>query len=375
MTDAISRSPQGSSAVIAGKSIVASICDVTGDHEWDQFLKSTDLGQFQQAAMWAKAKSSEGWSPIRVKLTQEDQLVGGFQLLWRQTRFGRIGYVSKGPVIVPEDPDLADYSVALLESIIREHRLRIAIVQAPDESKEAGKALLQPQWLPNHFMKVIDATLLVDLSGGWDAVGKQMARSTRKKYREAISRGACFYQGSSADLAQFFSLMECSARRQQAPPNPASLRALEQIWEAFATADSLQLFFTEFQGEKTASLLCIGFGKRFSLWKKGWNEQPCDYHPNILVNHEALHWACENGFEFADFCAINRQLATDLLAGRVPDQEQEASRHIFNLRFGAKPRLLPEARVFIPNRGLRAAYRLACRVPGLLPFMRKFVER
>ena len=80
------------------------------DTFWDDFLSQTPLGQFQQSTIWARAKHSEGWRSVRVLFTVEDVLVGGFQLLERSSLWGRIGYVSKGPVILADRMPLAQYA-------------------------------------------------------------------------------------------------------------------------------------------------------------------------------------------------------------------------------------------------------------------------
>src|SRR5689334_11430067 len=84
------------------------------DADWDTFLQRSPLGQFQQSSIWAQAKASEGWSPVRILLTVGQNLVGGFQLLWKRSRLGRIGYVSKGPVVTPGHPGLAEFAADLL---------------------------------------------------------------------------------------------------------------------------------------------------------------------------------------------------------------------------------------------------------------------
>src|SRR5215831_9968162 len=65
------------------------------DAEWDGFLAASPLGHFQQCSLWALAKNAEGWKPLRMVLRKQGRLAGGFQILWRRTRLGPIGYIYK----------------------------------------------------------------------------------------------------------------------------------------------------------------------------------------------------------------------------------------------------------------------------------------
>jgi lipid II:glycine glycyltransferase (peptidoglycan interpeptide bridge formation enzyme) len=78
--------------------VTAWISSEQEDRQWDMFLQENPSGQFQQSTFWAKTKSVNGWRPIRVVLTRGERIAGGFQLLLRPSRWGEIGYVSKGPV-------------------------------------------------------------------------------------------------------------------------------------------------------------------------------------------------------------------------------------------------------------------------------------
>src|ERR1017187_3150477 len=88
------------SRLINGQQAAAWLSPELEDPYWDDFLKATPLGHFQQSSLWARAKDIEGWRPVRMILTLDGQIAGGFQILTAHTRFGLIGYVSKGPVVI-----------------------------------------------------------------------------------------------------------------------------------------------------------------------------------------------------------------------------------------------------------------------------------
>src|SRR4051812_17228245 len=88
------------SRVIDGRVATASWSPELTDSAWDDFLQGTSLGHFQQSSLWARAKSGQGWRPIRIVLRLDGQIAGGFQILARRSRrFGSVGYIYKGPVV------------------------------------------------------------------------------------------------------------------------------------------------------------------------------------------------------------------------------------------------------------------------------------
>jgi hypothetical protein len=157
---------------VAGQKVTAWMSEEDEDESWDEFLQQIPVGQFHQSSMWARAKASEGWSCIRVLMAGECGLMGGFQLLWRSTRLGRIGYVSKGPVLKPlenrVDADLVErHAISLLKDTARRKRIRALIVQPPDFCNEMSGSLRDADLLPGVQMGVNDATWIVDVSDGW----------------------------------------------------------------------------------------------------------------------------------------------------------------------------------------------------------------
>jgi hypothetical protein len=325
---------------------------------WDRFLQETTLGQYQQSTIWARAKHSEGWKPVRVLVTVNDEIVAGFQMLWQSSWRGRMGYVSKGPVVLPGHHGLAEYITELLQITSRKMRVRALVVQPPDSCGQMSEKLVRGGFLPNTLTRVNDATWIVDLRAGFDAVAQGICRSTRQKAKQAVSRGLAIREGERQDIQEFFDLMLSSCQRQGVKPSPSNIQHLLALWDAAHPAGCIRLSFAEHEGKRLAGLLCITFGKTFTAWKKGWTSADGNLHPNELCNYEALRWATQSGYQFCDFSAFDRQMAIALLSGEPLSHEQESSRHTFHVRFGGSPRLLPEAMAYFPNPLIRLAYRL-----------------
>ena len=342
---------------IAKGAAIAWISHSVADPQWDEFLQSTSLGQFQQSAMWAQAKTAEGWKVARVVLTLDDEICGGFQMIWRSSWRGRMGYVSKGPVVSPAVPELLDFAANQLTRTARSERLRILVVQSPDLCDQFSPRLVANGFELDVLAGVNDCTWTIDLRNGFPAVEEQMSKWTRKKIRQAVNRGVTVREGTREDVGKFFQLMLTTCRRHGVEPSPPEEKAMLALWDAAATAKAIRLTFAEHRGKELAGLVSVSFGGTVSLWKKGWISSEAQLHPNELLMDESLRWACARGYRVADFCAFDKQMAATILSGQPLSAEQEKSRHAFNVRLGGRPLMLPKAMTYLPNRVFRSAYR------------------
>ena len=344
------------------------------DQAWDDFLRGDPRGQFQQSCAWAQSKQSEDWRCLRVTLEQDGQVRGGFQLLWRATRFGKLGFISKGPVLPPEDAELEDFALAGLLHVVRTHGLTAIIVQPPDLSPGLVHALTKRGFAANRVMRVIEATLLVDLSDslpGWEA---RLRGDRRRAVRKGRNSGTTIYEGGEPDIPRFFELMLGSCARQGVPPTPSTLEAVTQLVRAFRPAGECRLVFAVCEGEPVAAVLELRFGGRYTSWKKGWNGQYSGHKPNILLTHDSLRTASELGCDCFDFAGMERSLAETLLANQPLTGEQLQHADANKLGFGGQPRLLPPALVYFRNPWYRFAYRKMAERPWLAAKMKRFAS-
>ena len=339
------------------------------DSQWDSFLEANPLGQFQQSSKWGAVKSQEGWFPFRVKICSEIGIEAGFQLLWKHGRFGRIGYISKGPVLRTEDPAMVQLALQHLTDAARQLRLRALIVQPPDFSRIGSSDLLSRGFSDAPVPSVIDATLLLDTSSEITAIENAMSGRLRAEGRQAVKRGVRIVRGEIADIPLFFDLMCVTCKRQGATPNPSRADLVEALLQSFPS--NAHLWMALWNDKKVAGLLTVGFGDRLTFWKKGWSSEGKEAHPNVLLHLEVIRWAKKSGFKSIDFVGVDREIAETLLNGQNLTDAHLRSRHLFNLRLGAKPHLLPRAHVFIPQPILRMAFSVLQKTTKGRHFLRK----
>jgi peptidoglycan pentaglycine glycine transferase (the first glycine) len=342
----------------AGPNVKAWFSREPEDEEWDAFLLGTPLGQYQQSSMWARAKATEGWSVARVLITLEEEIVGGFQVLYKSSWWGGTGYVSKGPVVEQGSGGLARFGVELLGWVCTRLRLRALVVQLPDECEDGVWGLADRGFLNYAAGQVIESTWLIGSGSERGGTERSMTANTRREARQAIRRGTFVREGRREDLPVFFELMRSSCSRQKTKPNPGDVAFLYSLWDAAGPRDCIRLFLAEHGGVPLGGLLCIPFGRTVNAWKKGWSETESHQRPNELLNYECLRWAAENGFDCVDFGAFDDVMALAVLRGEPISERCKASRHFFNMRFGGRPMILPAAMIYIPNPLLRLAYRI-----------------
>lgn len=308
--------------------------------------------------MWARYKASEGWNHYRLLLTSAGGVIGGFQLLWRRSRFGRLGYVSKGPVTHPESAATVGYLERRLRRAAQDLKLVALVCQFPDESGIEPGFVRETGFVESNPMGVIESTYLVDVGPPMDELRRNMSSSLRRNIRKARKLGLVVREGTEADLPRFFELMAATCRRQNTRPNPPNAESLRLLWRAFHPTGSIRLTLVDGDGISPAGKLALNFGDRVSVWKKGWDGSHVEWHANELLEEDALEWAHHHGYRVCDFCSIDRPAAEGILGGHAPARMQLTSRDEYHLRFGGYPKLLPRSRLFITNPVLRWGYHL-----------------
>jgi lipid II:glycine glycyltransferase (peptidoglycan interpeptide bridge formation enzyme) len=352
-----------------------SVSVVLEDPVWDEFLKSSLLGEFQQSSAWARYKQADGWRCSRTLVKRDQRIAGGFQVLWRPTRFGRIGYVSKGPVAEAEKPEIVDALVGLLIRVANKLRLTALVVHPPGSSRSIAACLAVNNFAPNRILDLITSSLTIDLAAGMEAIEARIKKTRRNLVRQAVRRGVVVREGGEQDIGSFFQLMLKSCRRQGVDPNPSTEAALRELWEASRAAGSCRLTIAESDGRPVSGLFCLLFGKVATIWKKGSSPEHLELHAVDLLYHEALSWASSHGFRFCDFGSLSRRTAEDMTKGLTLSEAQPASRDFFHISFGGTPVLLPEAYLYFPNPLLRRAYRLLAGNDGTLKWLKKAAKK
>jgi hypothetical protein len=344
------------------------------DAAWDDFVARCPGGHHEQTSRWAQVKACYGWESMRVLRSRDGQIVAGAQVLVRPfSRWGRIGYVTRGPLV--SDPALVPAVVHDLHAAARRARLTYLAVVPPYNGHafvpafEALGFWRKPDVIPPSGL--MTATLLLDLTDELDSMLARMRRKTRQHLRRGQREGVVVREGVERDVETFRELMWALCLRRGTSPSPPQRDFFANVWKFLHPAGLVKLFVAELGGQPVSALLTFAFGDAVRAWKIGWAGDHGDQSPNEVVYWEAIRWAKRQGYRLFDFVWIEDDLARTLLRGDPVRWDVADGMSFFKVGFGGVPTLLPAPCCNFYNPMLRAVLKVGGRhVIGSTTFAR-----
>ncbi len=327
----------------------------TEDARWDAFVASVPDGDHVQTGLWANVKAYQGWHSLRVVISHNGTILGGAQMLLRPLRpFGNIGYVTRGPILNAPDERLGELILQELQNLTRRHHIHYLVLQPP--CHDTTFIPLLPQWgfRPGHTAVAPTASVLIDLHQDIGAIQEQMHRKTRYNIRRSAKMGVTVREGTEADLAVFYQLLQATGQRQGFVTYPEAY--FRHMWQVLAPCGHLQLFIAEYEGEAVATYLVVSFGQVVVSKKSGWSGRYGNLKPNEILRWEAIHWAKMHGYHYYDMGGIDPLIAQELLDGHPLTSDMQQSPSGFKLRSGGAVTLFPGPYDYIANPSLRWGY-------------------
>lgn len=336
------------------------------DDQWDAFLAASPYGHFYQSSMWAEVRKLDGWQPSIAVVTLNNQIVGGFQILWQYKSYlGKIGLLLKGPVISSDDPEVLNFAIYSLKRITINNKIRALIVQPPDRDHQTPDMLKKSGFSDCDLGSSIkDNTVAIDLTQDEESMFRAMKHNKRKNIKIALREGVHVREGSANDINTFFNYMVETCKRQQVKPSPSNIHFLKSMWDLFSHNDNIKLFFSTYQDRDLSAIMVILFGQTAYLWKFGWSGNSGHCRPNEILYFHIFKWAKANNYRFADMGAIDSKIANKILNHESVPEEMTKSYSFFKAGFGGNIVSLSKGFVFIPNPILRTTYNL------LMPYIR-----
>jgi len=340
---------------------------------WDSYVERSLNGQFQQTSMWARLKKLDGWNVIRIVITDKESMVGGFQILFRPRSYiGNIGLLIKGPVFESGRPDLEHFVIDMVKYAAINYKIKVIVVQPPDNCSELPQRLRQNGFLPNYIDYIIkEATVVIDLKRETEEILKSMKHAKRTNIRRAQKKGVTVREGHEEELGIFFEHMQASCKRQGVSPNPSNIEFLQRMWQLFYPSGHLKLFVAELEHEVVSAIIAIPFGRSFKLWKFGWSGKYGDCRPNDILYWEIFKWAKDHGFHNVDLVVISEQSAVAILRDGKRSEEITKTWSFFKLDFGGDIVLLPGGCIYMRNPIIRFLYKTGMPIVNRFPKLRK----
>ncbi len=306
---------------------------------WDSFVANAPNGHLLQSWGWGELKRRSGWQPVRLVVEDDGRVLAGAQVLIR-SRFGiSLAYMPRGPVAPADQPELY---ARLLDAVHKVARSRHAIFMKVEPNEPAGahveRVLTDHGFRQSPGSMQFLATIMIDLSGGPEAVLAAMKSKTRQNIRLSEKRGVTVRPASGEeDMHRFQELMEETGRRAGFPVR--SLDYHRDLLEEFRKRDQAELLLAEAEGQVIAGLMVFAFGRGgIELYGSSDTEQRRD-KPNYLLRWKALEWCMARGCAYYDFGGILEQ-AAESPDGSPPQGEDGSGLwgvYEFKRRFGGSP--------------------------------------
>ncbi len=279
---------------------------------WDRFVARHPQAHILQTSPWGELKGSFGWEVGRVALMGREGPVAGAQVLYRRLpgRMGCLAYVPRGPLVEWEEEETLRRLVEGMAAVARA-RGAVALTVEPDlpDGPDWRERMAALGFLPSPLGSVQPRrTLVVDLTGGEDALLAAMKSKTRYNIRLAARKGVRVREGTAEDLPAFHRLMAATAARNRFGVH--TLAYYQRAFHLFVPRGWAQLFLAEVEGEPVAALMAFALPPRAWYFYGASGDAHREKMPTHLLQWEAMRWARSLG------CA-----EYDLWG--VPDEEED----------------------------------------------------
>lgn len=297
------------------------------DDAWNAFVEGSAQATWLQTTGWARVKRPNGWASLRAALDWRDETAGsearsiGAQILVRRVRglpWG-LGYVPRGPVGLPTDPEAAGRAMAAfterLREVAREHRLAeirmepevVAGGGAEEHLRASGwKSVRRIQW---------HRTRIVDLAKPEEELWQDMHRKARQSVTKSRRLGVRVVTAGGDRLDDYHRIHRDSAAR--AGMFARSLDSFRVLWDELSPRNLVHLSFAEIEetGEPVATLLLTSAGTRAFDMYGGTTEEGERRRANYLLKWEALARCKQEGFTEYDLWGLPHEGIAQFKAG------------------------------------------------------------
>lgn len=350
------------------------LSDGSEDPVWDQFLVDAPMGSHVQSSVWGLLKQTLNMSVARVVVLNNGSILGGAQVLIRSiSTLGAIGYVARGPVLLQTNSDVLEAIFKGLLRIARRHRIRMMILQLPDNMPALTQSLSREGFLTTGIEVAPTATVQVDLRPPLETIFSNLKPSARKYIRKGQRRGLSGRIAEIEEIPVFYRLMMDTCNRQGFCPFPFSY--YKAMWRILAPKGYLKLVVVEFDNEPVSAQMVITFGDTLITKNKGWSGAYKQLGPNYVMDWTTMVWARENGYRIYDFEGIDLGNARSILSGRMSAHQVSYGPTRYKLQFGGQIKLFPLSLATVFNPLLRWGYQHIFTKVQNTPAVRNLIQR
>ena len=325
--------------------------------QWDTFVNEVN-GELLQTSAWANYEYKFfGYNAIRFFVKSEDNIVAGCQItIIGDELLGNIGLVRSGPCFKTKTPELMSLMVKEMKNCIETLNLTYLMV-APDYTEHDLVPFLKNEKFESKFLNIPpyritttkDTTLVLDLSLPTDELFNQMTSMRKRGIKKGLKSPVQVKLGGRDDLKVYYDLYEFTSSKHKyidpvtnvtRPfyPTKESHEEICKIWDELVPNGWSKLFLGTVEDEVICGALVFTFGETFRYANWGWNLKYPEYHISDFIQWEMIQWAKANGFQYYDFCQIDRKVAEAYRSSEpMPEELKNTDFYgptIFKLQFG-----------------------------------------
>ncbi len=330
---------------------------------WDALVSAHPGADVTQLSGWGRLRRLAGYSPLYVLAHDQEQIVGGAQVLIRRVPvLGFIGYAPYGPLVFGRAKDQEEICSLLadtLRDLVRD-RLRVLFVQPSMGGEQTSRALTARGFRPSDAGISPSVSLRVNLDVDAAELRRNLPKRMRKRTNQWETSGVTVRLGDAGDLPTLAELIRATGEHHGF--HGFNLDYLTTMYrELDHPGGHVVLFVGEFEGRPVAIQLCTGSGGVLTARMTGFDRSSPGAHLRVpaATVWAAMQWGRENGYQEFDFGGIEEQSAAVLEAGGPP--RDMASFDQFKTDFGGRLVRYPQAVEFIASPLVRSAYDLARR--------------
>lgn len=269
---------------------------------WDQFVTAHPRAHVLQQSAWGELKAAYGWGVDRVALTEGDAVVAGAQLLFRRlpVRLGTMAYLPMGGYVTRDD--LWQPLWNAIDACARKHHAAFLKWEpgiywrgetSPDFARFGFQPSPQTVQPPN--------TILIDITGGDDAILARMNQGTRRKIRQSQKNGVRYYEATRADVAKFNAMMQTTGSRNAFGVHEPAY--YELAYDLFVPQHAA-LFLAEHEGDALAGVMVFALGDTAWYLYGASSSEKRNLMAAYGVQWAAVQWAKARGCTVYDLWGI-----------------------------------------------------------------------
>jgi peptidoglycan pentaglycine glycine transferase (the first glycine) len=268
---------------------------------WNAFVRAHPRAHALQLSTWGTLKSAFGWSAARVALQEDGTIIGGAQILLRPLplRLGTMAYLPMGPLALSH----ADTTLLwqAIDQTAKAHGARFLkwepgiFTANPPDFRALG-------FRPSPQTIQPPGTILIDLTADTDAILARMNQGTRRKIRQGDKKGVRFYEGTTADVADFNRIINTTGNRNDFGVHDSAY--YEKAFELFAPTDEVKLFMAAHEDDILAGIMVFAVGDGAWYLYGASSSVKRNLMATYGVQWQAIQWAKAKGCTYYDLWGI-----------------------------------------------------------------------